>query len=715
MTDLEKRLTEEEVKIPDSLSVENMRKRLEAMSEEEKISRAAGEDVPVIEDSRDKKVIRDYRRFVNPMATAAALFIIVGVGFLMGRGLFRSGKSEAAKDVMSDSTAMTDSATMEMAAVAGETAEAEAEEACEDAEMASEASESASVGGDYEEVYAYFGQIREEEERLRELHSARYAGDFDEEMNMMAEEATADDAASDFNAGENFKGEAAFTEDASLSAAGKQEYSDTNVRTRGVMEGDIVKTDGKYIYVYEEASEHIRIYETDNGQIKPLDGGINVFPEIESGCEIFLQDDVLILLGEDRESYESDELHTVIKTYDISDRSDPKLINSVKQDGAYHSARINNGILYTFSTKNVDVNRIERDKPLTFVPGVDDEPVPPERIFLQEKCRQTRYVVITAFDPEEGCFTDREAVLAGGELLYVSNDHIYLGDTCYDWDSFAVTDSTLLVSFAYNGGVITKQAEGSVPGYLNDDYSLDEKNGHLRLVTTYDEDGIRYNALYILDENLKGISVLKKIAEGEEIKSARFLGDMAYFVTFRNTDPLFAVDLSDENDPRILGYLKIPGFSAYLHPFGDGLLLGIGYDTDVPEWPSPIKLSMFDISDPENIRELETKTLDGKYMASVLEDRNAFYCDTQKSFFGFSLMAADNKGNEIPIYLVSSYDTSDGFDQELLETIGREGSAGAVMDTRGLSIGDYFYIVTAGDNISSYDMKDYFRHVSDAY
>ena len=351
----------------------------------------------------------------------------------------------------------------------------------------------------------------------------------------------------------------------------------------------------------------------------------------------------------------------------------------MKQDGFYHSARLNDGLLYTFSTKNVDLDEIDKDRPITYVPGVDDVPVPPERIFLQKNCYQTRYVVITAFDPDKGCFTDKEAVLAGGELLYVSNDHIYLGDVSYDWSRFMAEDSTRLVSFSYGDGMIRKQAEGSVPGYLNDDYSLDEKGGHLRLVTTYSEPEGRFNALYILDEDLKGISVLKKIAEGEEIKSARFLGDMAYFVTFRNTDPLFAVDLSDESDPKIVGYLKIPGFSAYLHPFGEGLLLGIGYDTDAVEWPSPIKLSMFDISDPEKIKELATKTLDGKYLASVLEDRNAFYCDTDRGLFGFSVMASDNRGNEQPVYLITSYDEYGGFDETLCREIGKEGYETAVL------------------------------------
>ena len=95
------------------------------------------------------------------------------------------------------------------------------------------------------------------------------------------------------------------------------------------------------------------------------------------------------------------------------------------------------------------------------------------------------------------------------------------------------------------------------------------------------------------------------LAEGEDIRSARFLGDIGYFVTFRNTDPLFSVDLSDPSDPKILGELKITGFSSYLHFYGENKLLGVGNEVD-PETGAytGIKLAMFDVSDPSNVKQL---------------------------------------------------------------------------------------------------------------
>lgn len=106
------------------------------------------------------------------------------------------------------------------------------------------------------------------------------------------------------------------------------------------------------------------------------------------------------------------------------------------------------------------------------------------------------------------------------------------------------------------------------------------------------------NNLYVLDSGMRQIGRLEGLAPGERIYSVRYLGEMAYVVTFRETDPLFAIDLSDPRAPKVLGQLKIPGFSEYLHPLDDGLLLGIGQSVDERGTANGVKLSMFDVSDP---------------------------------------------------------------------------------------------------------------------
>ena len=120
-------------------------------------------------------------------------------------------------------------------------------------------------------------------------------------------------------------------------------------------------------------------------------------------------------------------------------------------------------------------------------------------------------------------------------------------------------------------GKLNGVAKTRVNGYLNDSFSIDEYNGYLRLVTTVD----RTNAVYVLDEKLEETGKIENLAKDERIYSARFMGDIGYFVTYRETDPLFSVDLSDPANPKIIGELKIPGFSEYLHPYGDLSLIHI--------------------------------------------------------------------------------------------------------------------------------------------
>ena len=162
---------------------------------------------------------------------------------------------------------------------------------------------------------------------------------------------------------------------------------------------------------------------------------------------------------------------------------------------------------------------------------------------------------------------------------------------------------TEIAKFHYKDGRITGVAAGSVKGYLNDSFSLNEYDGTLRVVSTYyDEMWEEWNALYILDEKLQQLSAIEDLAQGETIRSARFFGTTGYFVTFRQTDPLFSVDLSDPENPKVLGELKISGFSSYLHFYGENLLLGIGYEADENTGSTTgLKLSMFDISDPADL------------------------------------------------------------------------------------------------------------------
>ncbi|MCJ7732199.1 beta-propeller domain-containing protein, partial [Candidatus Bathyarchaeota archaeon] len=188
--------------------------------------------------------------------------------------------------------------------------------------------------------------------------------------------------------------------------------------------------------------------------------------------------------------------------------------------------------------------------------------------------------------------------------IYVSPTNLYL--TSQGWSS-----ETTITKIGITEGAITFKANGTVPGYVLNQFSMDEYNGYFRVATTDQNwrSGSSGNNVYVLDEDLNIVGSLEKLAPGEEIYSARFMGQRCYLVTFKKVDPLFAIDLSDPENPTVLGKLKIPGYSDYLHPYDENTLIGIGKETvEAAEgdfaWYQGVKVSLFDVTDVANPREL---------------------------------------------------------------------------------------------------------------
>ena len=301
--------------------------------------------------------------------------------------------------------------------------------------------------------------------------------------------------------------------------------------------------------------------------------------------------------------------------------------------------------------------------------------------------------------------TSQKAVVADGDQFYVSGSNIYIGSTRYDGRA-SQYDYTELIKLSYKNGRITFQAHGNVDGYLNDQFSLDEYQGKLRLVSTLSHNnGSSTNSLLVLDESLKVIGEIEDLAPGEQIYSARFMGDTGYFVTFRNMDPLFSVDLKDPKNPKILGELKITGFSEYLHPYDENLLLGIGREIspDTGNFKG-LKLSMFDISNPKDVREIR-KTVEKSYESSPAWDNHkAVAISSGKQVIGFAVEEYDKVSREWKYnYVVYSYDKNQGFKQvlsyELQDDYNYE-------NVRGLYIGQYFYVVESR-RVTVFDMKKF--------
>lgn len=528
-------------------------------------------------------------------------------------------------------------------------------------------------------------------------------------------------------------------------ASGAAKTSETNVRTQGVDEGDIVKTDGEYIYAYRydpvsEAS-YCYIYQAKQEKTKKI-AKIS-FPD-KRGYEYDLQDmylaegKLVLIAGrtidsdrekpikelyqkaggdyknfcreswagpygacvvEDKCFTETDDTespwvdYSTTLIYDISNPLSPVLEKELFQDGSYESSRMVDGKLYLMSRRYMNIDRIDLEREESFIPQIGGKCVTPDKVDMASENEEGCYQVLSSVDVASGDYIDKKAVLGGGGQIYVSEKSIYLVDGLF-WDD---ENRTILLKYSYEEGKLKKEAEGKIKGHLKDDYAVDERDGYLRAVTTYyNKRGTEKNAVYILDDQLKKTGQIENIAPKESVYAVRFMGDLVYFVTFEQTDPVFVADLSKPSAPEIIGELKLPGFSCYLHPIGDDLMVGIGAIDDEEEG---VKLSLFDTSDPKNIKEIHKKVLKEYEYSEVMENPNALFIDADRQLLGFS---AGQEYDRIKFdYLVYEVDRDKGFVQKCKSDVLTK-HYGEMAGIRGLYIENYFYIVNPGKEIGVY-------------
>ena len=260
------------------------------------------------------------------------------------------------------------------------------------------------------------------------------------------------------------------------------------------------------------------------------------------------------------------------------------------------------------------------------------------------------------------------------KLFSIINEKLYEHDNKIQEES----RKTIIHKISLDEENLEYSAKGSVPGNLLNQFSMDEYDGKFRIATTneyysHDKGNVRYNAVYILDENLKTVGSLDKIAPDESIFSARFMGDRLYLVTFERIDPFFVIDLS-ENTPKILGKLKIPGFSNYLHPYDEDHVIGIGRDTvekDNRVRQLGIKLALFDVSDVSNPIVVDEVVIGTQRTDSMaLDDHRAFLFDKNKDVLSIPIHGRADALDEDDIsrnhqwygFYVYGLDATDGFD-----------------------------------------------------
>lgn len=486
------------------------------------------------------------------------------------------------------------------------------------------------------------------------------------------------------------------------SAKAESSYSRTNTRTEHVDEGDIVKTDGRYLYVVKEERNEVGIVDTAENKLEQITQ--ITFEEEICISEIYVQNEYLIVLGSKSEmiynteneffevaydgaGIDNSEVKSII--YDISDIEKPKKLGACLQSGNYVTSRLNHGYLYVFSQYNL--YNVQEDKTEEYIPCVDGKLLASDKICIPDTESADSYTVITSIDLQNpGETADAIGILSKQGLCYASAEHIYLCENIWKENRTV----TKIRKFSYVDGKIKGVTKTEINGYLNDSFSIDEYKGYLRLVTTSDEN--HSNAVYVLDENLKETGKIEHLAKDERVYSARFMGDIGYFVTFRETDPLFSVDLSNPNHPNMIGALKIPGFSEYLHPYGDGLLLGIGAEVDEKGMAGEqVKLSMFDISDPSDVKEIDKVVLEDSDYSLAFAEYKSVLADAEKNLIGFCTYGEKQK------YYIYQYDREQGFTCQMEETT--KGYSGNI---RGVYIGNVFYLIN-GNQVESYDLTNY--------
>lgn len=497
--------------------------------------------------------------------------------------------------------------------------------------------------------------------------------------------------------------------EAEQDGTGKGEnYSETNVQTNGIDEADIVKTDGEYIYFINKATDdedkdfrsnlYIKIYQADGGNSKlvtnlRLVDAVNARENtdyrrvwLETDGAYLYKDTLILMTLIDTEDYKT---ISAILFLDVSDKEHPVVSDIIRHEEYIQDSRLYGDILYVCGSMSVDTVNVRNIRA-----QVGGKTIPENRVYMSAEKGEAYdfYTVVGAFD-----LSDNNSLIDSSAWLGDSEAKIYMSEkNFYFYNSAPWSKSTDIVKIEMNQGRLRLCAAANVKGYIYNQLALDEYKGYLRVVTTSEA-----NNLYILDKNLTITGKIQDIAPGETIRSARYMGDIGYFVTFRQTDPLFSVDLSEPDNPRIIGVLKIPGFSRYLHFIDENTMIGIGdYDEEGDGITQGVKVSTFDISDPSDVKEV------GKWVYKNGElrygfDHRAVLAVPEKNLYGFGLeldgrfFYADTYTSAAKdVYKVMSYIDGKMREVESIELPDRKGFLESESyEMRGVYIGEYLYIV----------------------
>ncbi|MBT2688761.1 beta-propeller domain-containing protein [Bacillus sp. ISL-47] len=533
----------------------------------------------------------------------------------------------------------------------------------------------------------------------------------------------------------------------------EQDHSETNVQVQGIDEADIVKTDGTHIYRISEGKvQIIRGVPADKMQ---MDSVLTFNPSF-SPSHLFLEGNQLIVLGHSfKELTKSQDKRaadiliapafqsTKAIVYNVQNKQQPKMLREIEIEGSLLASRLMDGKVFMITSHYPDFWILERNEDADLRPRYSDtaqnkdlQIIDYNEIQYFPDSRNANYTNIAVMDLEDpkadlGIAT----YLGSGTELYMSKNNLYLAVPNYHHEPITTdrgfSPDSSIYKFSLNGRKAEFQNSAELKGTVLNQFSMDEYKGNFRVVTTkgqaWDDRNPSTNNLYILDENLKQIGQLEDLARGERIYSARFMNERIYMVTFKETDPLFVIDGSNPQKPMVLGELKIPGYSNYLHPLDENHLIGFGHDTRVMAGKGSgaqpiittegVKISLFDVSDMKNPIEKDTEIIGGRGTYSPLNyDHKALLFHKEKNLFAFPITVYKSvEGSQFESRFefqgahVYRIDPHDGIH---LETTFTHQETDAVYEEwentmeRLIYIGDQIYILSP-NTISAYKINGY--------
>lgn len=588
---------------------------------------------------------------------------------------------------------------------------------------------------DYKEVYAYMEKYRDEIVYYCEAYAE--------------EELTYDEAATEAAVdGSINSGAGEYT--VTTSTSSEKEISELHNQEDGVLEGDIVRTDGRYIFsaISNDSSFIIHAAETDNGTFtNSFDIDLSEYlPEsVVSGSKeaMYLIDGRLTVIFRADEKYSGDHkwyCRTYVMTFEAGDEI--TYLGSYSQDGYFSDVRLmEDGTLYLI-TDYTWTRAFDKDNFYDCIPeySTSGETVTalPEDILLPGTCLVmddniefdfsetfTNIGSVNVLSDTPDAVIDFKSLAGFSGEMYCSLSNIYLA--CAKSPVSGIMSSnqagftTDFTRISIENGIIEPQAGVNVAGTVNDQFSMSEYGGYFRAALTrrnyFVDDGITEavndNALYVFDLDLNQVGIAEGFGEDESIKSASFQGDLAYVVTYLQTDPLYSFDLSDPYNPVILDEHKITGYSSYMQQWSEGQLLGFGTDADESGRQLGYKLVMFDNSDPADLSEIDIQTLhfddvcdaagDGYYFknmsSNALSERKALLIAPEKELiavpFNYDSIIKSGEENEYLFgYGYALYSFANGEFSERDIVYGRN-----FLD-RALYINDTIYLVGADEMIA---------------